>query len=262
MLGSVLHLLDEIKKTYSCDNNRIYVTGLSMGGYATWELLQDYGHLFAAGIPVCGKGDPAKASQLKNIPIKIYHSADDKTIPFWTSQEMYDAITAAGGKKVEFIQLDGMDHASWDYAYSDREGISWLYAQNKANNASGGYTYTPYFKVCDAKGNAIITEEDIDNLYCSIFYEGDKEQYSLRMMLTDAGRKKLDKAYAAKSTYTAYWLGQKMVTYTVRGLTQDNVFCIEKGLTQDSGFTIQDILTVQCAMRRYFVKRNTCFKRK
>ena len=51
-LGSGLHLPEKIQKTYSCDKNRIYVTGFSMGGYATWEILESYGDIFAAGVPL------------------------------------------------------------------------------------------------------------------------------------------------------------------------------------------------------------------
>lgn len=79
-LGSALHLLQAIQKSYSCDNNRIYVTGLSMGGYATWDLLEEYGDIFAAGIPVCGGGNSKKAYKLKDIPIRIYHRRWDGII--------------------------------------------------------------------------------------------------------------------------------------------------------------------------------------
>lgn len=261
-LGSVLHLLEDLQDTYSIYKNRIYVTGLSMGGYATWDLLQDYGHLFAAGIPICGGGNASKATALKNIPIKIYHSLDDDTVHFNSSQKMYDAITAAGGKKVEFIQLDGIGHAAWDYAYADREAISWLYSQEKTENASGNYTYRPYFTVRNSNGDAIITEEDFDNLYYTISYEGDTLIYTVELLLNDAGMAKLNKAYAKKSTFAAYWLDQKMYTFTAQQTAETNIFTISRVFNDDTVFGFHDTLTMLYDMRRYLVYKNTCFKRK
>lgn len=261
-LGSVLHLLTDIQSTYSCDKNRVYVTGLSMGGYATWDLLQDYGHLFAAGIPVCGGGNTDKAKTLVDIPIKIYHSQDDDTVGFYASQKMYEAIVAAGGNKAEFIQLDGIGHASWDYTYSDRAALCWLYAQHKTNNPSGAYTYLPYFKVCDDNGNTIVTEEDFDTLYYTISYEGDQEKYTMELLMTEEGRKKLDKAYTAKSTFTAYWLDQKMYSFTANQATESNIFSIAGVFTMENVFEFNDTLTTVMDMRRRLVTQNICFERK
>ena len=261
-LGSVLHLLEDLQKTYSIYRKRIYVTGLSMGGYATWDLLQDYGHLFAAGIPVCGGGDTSKAAALKDIPIKIYHSIDDDTVGFTASQRMYDAITAVGGKKVEFIQLDGIGHAAWDYAYADREAISWLYSQELMENASGNYTYQPYFSVCNSTGDTVLTEEDVDNLYYTISYEGDTLIYTVELLLNDAGQKKLNKAYSKKSTFTAYWLDQKMYSFKVDKASEVNVFTISRVFNDETVFGFHDTLTMLCDMRRYLVYKDTCFKRK
>ena len=261
-LGSVLHLLDDLQDTYSIYKNRIYVTGLSMGGYATWDLLQDYGHLFAAGIPICGGGNASKAAALKNIPIKIYHSIDDDTVPFNSSQRMYDAIIAAGGKKAEFVQLDGIGHAAWNYAYADREAISWLYSQVKMDKASGNYTYCPYFSVRNSSGDTIITEEDFDNLYYTISYEGDTLIYTVELLLNDEGKTKLDKAYARKSTFTAYWLEQKMYSFKVDTTAKTNIFTISRVFNDDTVFGFYDTLTTLYSMRRYLVYKNTCFKRK
>lgn len=261
-LGSALHLLEEIQKNYSIYKKRIYVTGLSMGGYATWDLLQEYGHLFAAGMPVCGGGNPSKAATLKDMPIKIYHSLDDDTVPFSASQNMYNAITAVGGKKVEFIQLDGIGHAAWDYAYADRDALSWLYSQEIMENSNAVYTYQPYLRICDAKGRTVLTEEDIETLYYTISYEGDDLQYTMELLLTVGAREKLNKAYAAKGTFTAYWLDQKMFTYTAKGKTINHSFIMANVFNEQNAFTFQDVLTTVCSMRRRLVWKNDCFKRR
>lgn len=261
-LGSVLHLLEDIQKTYSINKKRIYVTGLSMGGYGTWSLLQDYGHLFAAGIPVCGGGDTDKVEALLEIPIKIYHSLDDDTVPFSTSQNMYNAITAAGGKKAEFIQLDGIGHEAWKYAYADRDALCWLYSQALMENASGNYIYTPYFKVCDDKGNILVTEEDFETLYYTISYEGEKEQYTIEMLTTDEGRQKLDRAYTSGTNFTVYWLDRQMYSFTRNYATESNIFQIAGVFDETNVFGFHDTLTQIMDMRRKLVSKNQCFERK
>ena len=261
-LGSVLHLMEEMQRTYSINKKRIYVTGLSMGGYATWDLLQNYGHLFAAGIPVCGGGDANNVESLLDIPIKIYHSKDDDTVPFSTSQNMYNAITAAGGKKTEFIELDGIGHEAWHYAYADREALCWLYNQAIMENDSGNYVYTPYFKVCAANGTTIVTEEDFETLYYTISYEGDKEQYTIEMLLTDEGRQKLDAAYDSGTHFTTYWLGQPMYSFSAGQATESNIFPIAGVFDETNVFGFHDTLTLIMDMRRRLVSKNQCFERK
>jgi len=226
-LGSALHLLEEIQGNYSCDSNRIYVTGLSMGGYATWELLEEYGDIFAAGIPVCGGGNPEKAYKLKDIPIRIYHSRDDGTVSFSASQRMYNAIINAGGEKVTFIRLNGLGHNSWNYAYSDRDGFCWLFAQNKASNPTCKYEYIPFFKIVDAKGNTVIWDKDIDVIYYGGSYE-DKYIITVDLALYENAVTNLRNAYTSSDTkeFTAYWLSEKLYTFTVDGPPINRIFSI------------------------------------
>ena len=229
-LGSVLHLLEEVQNTYSCDSDRIYVTGLSMGGYATWDLLANYGHLFAAGMPVCGGNNQiGNAAAMKDIPLKIYHSRDDDTLPFSYSEDTYNAIVAAGGKMAEFIVLDGYKHNAWDYAYADRDAFSWLYAQKKSTYGVDAYEYVPYFTIQDAKGNVVISDEDIKMMYYIGGYN-EKEEYvlTLNMMLTNSGFDKLEKAYKAakNSTFTVYWSTEKLYSYTVTGAPESNMLAM------------------------------------
>ena len=229
-LGSVLHLLEEVQNTYSCDSDRIYVTGLSMGGYATWDLLANYGHLFAAGMPVCGGNNQiGNGAAMKDIPLKIYHSKDDDTLPFSYSEDTYNAIVAAGGKMAEFIVLDGYKHNAWDYAYADRDAFSWLYAQKKSTYGVDAYEYVPYFTIQDAKGNVVISDEDIKMMYYIGGYN-EKEEYvlTLNMMLTNSGFDKLEKAYKAakNSTFTVYWSTEKLYSYTVTGAPESNMLAM------------------------------------
>lgn len=234
-LVSVIHLLDEIKKNYSCDNNRIYVTGLSMGGNGTWKMLAEYGNIFAAGIPICGWGDETKSDILKEIPIRIYHSKDDPTVSFAGSMEMYQSILKAGGKNVKFIELDGLGHNSWDYAYSDREAFSWLLAQNKKNNPTGDYQYIPYFRVVDKNGKIIISDEDIIDVYNSV--NSDESNFvPVELVLNSDGVNKLKKSYKENQNreFTVYWSIKKMYTFTVNGMPIDNIFSIVNVFTWET----------------------------
>ncbi|GMW03032.1 MAG: phospholipase [Candidatus Hydrogenedentota bacterium] len=122
--------LDQSLVDYSIDKNRIYLTGLSMGGYGTWSFGAEHPEYFAALLPVCGGGDPAKAASLATIPIRVYHGASDSVVAPEKSREMVDAVKAAGGK-IEYTEYPGVDHNSWDQTYGDPEVIAWLLSQKK-----------------------------------------------------------------------------------------------------------------------------------
>lgn len=226
-LSSALRLLDKITNTYSCDTNRIYVTGLSMGGYATWDLLENYGYRFAAGIPVCGGGNSHNGSAFVDIPIRIFHGTKDPTVGFASSQSMYNAILNAGGKKVEFFPLEGVNHNAWDPAYSDRDTFCWLLAQDKVNNPTCEYEPIPYLKITDSNGTTIISDEDIH----ALSYMNDYEEsgiYTVDFILSDSGKNKLNRAYkmSGGGTFTFYCGTQKVYTFTASGPLPDNVFSI------------------------------------
>ncbi len=242
-LGSALHLLQEIQKKYSCDSNRIYVTGLSMGGMATWDLLQEYGDIFAAGIPVCGAGNPYNVSMLRDKPIRIYHGTADATVSFSNSQQMYDAIVKSGGKKVKFFVLEGVGHNAWDTAYADRDTFSWLLAQNKMTNPSGEYEYVHYFKITDSKGNVVITEKDVSEVVFSNDF-GENPTCTVDVILTDNGKNKLKKAYQNSNgkEFTVHWSTQKLCTFTATTPPVNNVFTMVNVLSEDNAKNFADMV--------------------
>jgi predicted peptidase len=124
----ILDILEATKKDYKVDANRLYCTGLSMGGYGTWMLAAKHPKLFAAIAPVCGGGNPADAEKLKDIPIWNFHGDKDTAVPIKRSQEMIDAIKAAGGKP-EFKIYEGVGHNCWDKAYRE-EGLNDWFLKN------------------------------------------------------------------------------------------------------------------------------------
>ncbi len=127
-------LLDHITKTFKVDEDRVYLTGLSMGGYGSWRLAADHPERFAAVVPVCGAGNVADAPKLKNLPIWVWHGTDDPAVPFQRSVEMVDAIKKAGGTSIRFTSLEGIGHNSWEAAYASPDVYQWLEKQTVSNN--------------------------------------------------------------------------------------------------------------------------------
>ncbi len=118
-------LLDEIISKYKIDTKRIYLTGLSMGGFGTWEMAIKFPDKFAAIIPVCGGGDPSKACSIKDLPIWAFHGAKDQVVPISKSKEMIDAIKKCGGNP-KFTVYPDAEHNSWTETYNNPKIYEWL----------------------------------------------------------------------------------------------------------------------------------------
>ena len=127
-------LLDHLGKTYRVNADKVYLTGLSMGGYGAWRLAADHPERFAAVIPICGAGKPGDAGRLKSLPIWAFHGTEDKAVPFQRSVEMVEAIKAAGGTTIRFTTLEHVGHNSWEAAYATPEIYTWLEKQSASNN--------------------------------------------------------------------------------------------------------------------------------
>ena len=231
-LGVVMRLLYKIESSYSCDTDRVYIMGLSMGGYGTWDALSYYGDHFAAGVPICGGGDPSFADKLADIPIWIYHGEADDTVSINQSEVMYNAITRAGGKKIHFTRLPGVTHDSWLNAFRSRELFSWLYAQNKSKNKDSSYEIVPYFRILDSNGKTVITEFDSSAL--AFANMNGVEQFEF--ILTADGLKKLTKAYknSGGKKFTAYYGTQKLITFTCTKEPTDSSFILENVFTENT----------------------------
>lgn len=123
--------IDSIRKDYRIDDTRIYITGLSMGGHATWQLAARHPERYAAIIPVCGRGDPSTAPRLRDLPVWAFHGALDDVVPLSGSQDMIDAIRAAGGHP-RFTIYPQAGHDSWTETYANDEIYSWLLQQRRS----------------------------------------------------------------------------------------------------------------------------------
>jgi len=121
-------LLNDVVSRYRVDKDRIYVTGLSMGGFATWALAFRYPDRFAALAPICGRGNPAKVDRIKHVPVWVFHGAKDGLVPLRDSQVMVDALKQLGGN-VKFTVYPEADHDSWTETYNNPAFYEWLLAQ-------------------------------------------------------------------------------------------------------------------------------------
>jgi predicted peptidase len=126
----VIGLIHQIMKTMPVDTNRIYITGLSMGGFGTYDAIERYPHLFAAAVPVCGGGDESKAASIAHIPMWIFHGSEDAAVNPLYSLDMAQALTKAGAHP-GLTMYPETGHFSWLAAYSDPMMIEWLFRQHK-----------------------------------------------------------------------------------------------------------------------------------
>lgn len=130
----LLELLAHIQKTFRIDEDRIYLTGLSMGGFGTWRLAADHPEMFAAAAPICGRGNPETASRLTKLPIWAWHGTDDGAVAFKHSVDMVEGIKAAGGTRVRFTSLEHIGHFSWQAAYQSSDLYNWFDQQRASQN--------------------------------------------------------------------------------------------------------------------------------
>ena len=149
-LLTALNLLDSILETYTIDMNRQYITGLSMGGYGTWDAISRYPQRFAAAVPMSGAGDPRKAPLFQNLPIWIFHNTNDQIVPVSGSRDMVKAIENNGFKviktesakpkirnrnfkKTQYLYTESPkgNHGPWEPWYNSADLHRWLFKQVK-----------------------------------------------------------------------------------------------------------------------------------
>lgn len=118
-------LVDEIISTYRVDKSRVYLTGLSMGGFGTWYLAMAYPEKFAAIAPICGGGMPWMAFRIKDVPVWAFHGAKDEVVPLYRSEEMIEALKRIGGN-IKFTIYPEAGHDSWTETYNDPGLYEWF----------------------------------------------------------------------------------------------------------------------------------------
>jgi len=129
-LASVIKLVASLQESLPVDKDRIYYTGLSMGGYGVWDLLQRQPEQCAGALAICGGGDPAYAEKMKNVPVWVFHGDADGAVKFHRSVEMVQAIRNAGGRPI-LTAYPGVGHDSWTVTAQNRLVWDWLFVQSR-----------------------------------------------------------------------------------------------------------------------------------
>jgi predicted peptidase len=127
-LKLVLQILEAVRKEYSIDPSRIYVSGQSNGGIGVWGLITKRQGLFAAGIPLCGAGNPRLASRAAKTAIWAFHGEKDDVIAAKQSRDMIAAVKRAGGNP-RYTEYKGVGHEIWESVFKEPELEEWLFAQ-------------------------------------------------------------------------------------------------------------------------------------
>lgn len=128
---ALYELIQEIKKEYAVNHNKVYLTGLSMGGYGTWAMALKYLNEFAALVPICGGlRNHDHVTDLKNIPIWAFHGLQDHVVPISETQKIVDKLQACDGN-IKFTIYPDKRHDSWTETYNNKDVYAWLLKQER-----------------------------------------------------------------------------------------------------------------------------------
>ena len=136
-MGLLLEFMDTLLADESVDTNRVYATGISMGGYGTWDLISRRPEVFAAAIPICGGADLAQAPKLASMPIWTFHGSKDTSVPVCRSRNMMSALWAVGSD-AHYWEHPDAPHNVWTRTYQNSEVLTWFFAQTKSASSGGG----------------------------------------------------------------------------------------------------------------------------
>ena len=129
-MALALEFLDTQLADEAVDKSRIYVTGISMGGYGTWDMLCRRPDVFAAALPICGGADTAQAAKIAQVPVWTFHGSADRSVPVSRSRDMASALWAAGSD-AHYREYPDWPHNVWTATYRDGEVLKWFFKQQK-----------------------------------------------------------------------------------------------------------------------------------
>lgn len=129
--SKVLKLIDSLAARYNIDKKRIYIYGISMGGFGVFSMLAKEPGKFAAAYAICGGSDTKAASKLLNTPLWIFHGSADDVVPVYLSRDIYKEIVRLGGKLVKYTEYEGVKHNSWENALKEPGLNEWLFSYPK-----------------------------------------------------------------------------------------------------------------------------------
>jgi len=129
--AATFELIDSLLINYNIDTDRVYITGLSMGGFGTWEFIGRKPNLFAAAIPMAGYSDPNIAERIKHIPIWVFHGDIDKYNPVQGSRNMYQLLNSIGAD-IQYTEYPNTGHGdTFQKAWQGDTLINWIFEQRK-----------------------------------------------------------------------------------------------------------------------------------
>jgi predicted peptidase len=129
-LKLTLALIDSFIKDHPIDADRVYIIGMSMGGYGAFDAVQRRPELFAACVPICGAGDVSKAKDIAHVPVWAFHGDADTAVPVSGSRDMIDALKKAGAEP-KYTEYPKVGHNSWSPAFEEKEFWNWIFAQKR-----------------------------------------------------------------------------------------------------------------------------------
>ncbi|MFM8839933.1 MAG: dienelactone hydrolase family protein [bacterium] len=134
--SKILRVINAVKRMTTIDTNRIYVTGMSMGGYGTFRFVAAYPHIVAAAAPMAGGGDLHGAKNLSTVPLWVLHGKKDVDVPFVQSSKMVNAIAKCDSTKCIFTPYPKMGHSEFTQMFEKDELYEWLLAHKRENGQS------------------------------------------------------------------------------------------------------------------------------
>ena len=130
-MAAAIELFADALASLPVDRTRLSLYGMSMGGFAVWDILARYPHTFAAAIVAAGCGSPSSAAGIADVPVQIFHGTADGAVPFESAVRMRDALIAAGDPEVKFTAFGGAGHGIW-VRTADTDGLyDWLFRQKR-----------------------------------------------------------------------------------------------------------------------------------
>ncbi len=131
-LEVALELCRHVAAQGLADTNRLYITGLSLGGFGTWDAIQRDPGMFAAAVPICGGGDIRRVDVIRDMPVWVFHGTADKNVSVDCSRRMVEALKQVGSRSVLYTEYEGAAHNVWDRTYGDPKLIDWMLQQIKS----------------------------------------------------------------------------------------------------------------------------------
>lgn len=244
-LALAMRMLFQVENTYSCDLDRIYISGVSMGSFGTWSALTHYSDHFAAAVPICGGGGAGSAQKFAHVPIWIFHGVKDSVVSVSTSDSVYNALMNLGSKKVKYSRLENVDHDIWEIALGSTEMWTWMFCQNKSTNRDASYSTLDYISVKNSKGQVLFNHKGVAGSNLNVDYG----HCVVKVNFTDNAMKTLKNAYKQNKNeeFTLYFGGRKLFSFKFSSLPTDNsIYLIDLYSREDCyaiGLFLSDVYT-------------------